>query len=523
MPFPPASHGGVCGAQKSGANTAPFAAYNPAPRALRGDSERSLDRQRTRATERLNKMLQDPQLRAEKALGTSVKEMGPWIPVPETPQTPPTPAPVTSGVAQVKGPWALSPPRGMLLIGAGGASGQQRSSSTPREGPLPASLRPPIARQTVPRPRSTRKVKSACRNTVATPPAGSSAQSDSPCAMRDLSLSRPRTSYLTTTRNSAAAERSRKGPCQRSRSSQPGIAARRFSSASSAPVVAAIAAASAKLAAMAASTTPAVVPTRSRAASQQRPLPKSQQVAHEIRPDLAELARQWQAMHHQRQVTVPERQAVSTPVNVSSPIQVTPPRSPIWDSPQPEAPELSIGSAQQANVADIRVAEHFSIADTPEVASAASLAKASTVEPQALEFQDVVQSLDAVVLSLRQVIGQAVVALPLGKAEKLSSPASCKTPHRLGELMDQAADDVAALSTTLEESSSCTGCDPPLTPEAALAKENEVLRTALGDAKRRLKELEGEEEGFMCEGAFDLVNSLCRDREFQNICGIGGA
>jgi len=89
--------------------------------------------------------------------------------------------------------------------------------------------------------------------------------------------------------------------------------------------------------------------------------------------------------------------------------------------------------------------------------------------------------------------------------------------------MDQAADDVAALSTTLEESSSCTGCDPPLTPEAALAKENEVLRTALGDAKRRLKELEGEEEGFMCEGAFDLVNSLCRDREFQNICGIGGA
>lgn len=47
-------------------------------------------------------------------------------------------------------------------------------------------------------------------------------------------------------------------------------------------------------------------------------------------------------------------------------------------------------------------------------------------------------------------------------------------------------------------------------PVDRLTRENEVLRGALGDAVRRLSELEGEKERFMSEDVFDLVNSLCR-------------
>ena len=39
--------------------------------------------------------------------------------------------------------------------------------------------------------------------------------------------------------------------------------------------------------------------------------------------------------------------------------------------------------------------------------------------------------------------------------------------------------------------------------------ENEALRSALGECWKRLKDLEAEREGFISEGIFDLVNSLC--------------
>jgi len=44
---------------------------------------------------------------------------------------------------------------------------------------------------------------------------------------------------------------------------------------------------------------------------------------------------------------------------------------------------------------------------------------------------------------------------------------------------------------------------------ARLTRENEALRGALGQAVRRLSELEGEQERFLAEGVFDLVNSIC--------------
>ncbi|CAL1137941.1 unnamed protein product [Cladocopium goreaui] len=39
--------------------------------------------------------------------------------------------------------------------------------------------------------------------------------------------------------------------------------------------------------------------------------------------------------------------------------------------------------------------------------------------------------------------------------------------------------------------------------------ENEALRSALGECWQRLKDLEAEREGFVSEGVFDLVNTLC--------------
>jgi len=46
---------------------------------------------------------------------------------------------------------------------------------------------------------------------------------------------------------------------------------------------------------------------------------------------------------------------------------------------------------------------------------------------------------------------------------------------------------------------------------ARLSRENEALRGALGDAVRRLSELEGQQERFMSEDVFDLVNCICRE------------
>jgi len=50
---------------------------------------------------------------------------------------------------------------------------------------------------------------------------------------------------------------------------------------------------------------------------------------------------------------------------------------------------------------------------------------------------------------------------------------------------------------------------PQANPVLRLSQENEALRGALGQAMKRLSELEGEQERFLAEGVFDLVNSLC--------------
>jgi len=52
---------------------------------------------------------------------------------------------------------------------------------------------------------------------------------------------------------------------------------------------------------------------------------------------------------------------------------------------------------------------------------------------------------------------------------------------------------------------------------ANLALENRALKGALNNAVKRLSELEGEQECFMSEGVFDLVNSICRDGSACNM------
>merc|ERR1712151_1379387 len=48
--------------------------------------------------------------------------------------------------------------------------------------------------------------------------------------------------------------------------------------------------------------------------------------------------------------------------------------------------------------------------------------------------------------------------------------------------------------------------------EAMLKLENQALRNALTDAVSRLSKLEGDQERFMSEGIFDLVNALSRSQ-----------
>jgi len=50
---------------------------------------------------------------------------------------------------------------------------------------------------------------------------------------------------------------------------------------------------------------------------------------------------------------------------------------------------------------------------------------------------------------------------------------------------------------------------------ANLARENRALKGALNNAVKRLSELEGEQECFLSEGVFDLVNSPCRIDELE--------
>lgn len=52
---------------------------------------------------------------------------------------------------------------------------------------------------------------------------------------------------------------------------------------------------------------------------------------------------------------------------------------------------------------------------------------------------------------------------------------------------------------------------------ANLALENRALKGALNNAVKRLSELEGEQECFLSEGVFDLVNSLCREGSACNM------
>jgi len=54
---------------------------------------------------------------------------------------------------------------------------------------------------------------------------------------------------------------------------------------------------------------------------------------------------------------------------------------------------------------------------------------------------------------------------------------------------------------------SCSGCAEVVNEE--LVRYNEALKRALGVAVRKLAQLEGENERFLAEDVFDLVNSLC--------------
>eukprot|EP00421_Protoceratium_reticulatum_P008817 CAMPEP_0168366480 /NCGR_PEP_ID=MMETSP0228-20121227/5246_1 /TAXON_ID=133427 /ORGANISM="Protoceratium reticulatum, Strain CCCM 535 (=CCMP 1889)" /LENGTH=549 /DNA_ID=CAMNT_0008379275 /DNA_START=9 /DNA_END=1655 /DNA_ORIENTATION=+ len=152
-----------------------------------------------------------------------------------------------------------------------------------------------------------------------------------------------------------------------------------------------------------------------------------------------------------------------------------------------------------------RPVEHFSIADpvSPELAPT-----------HARQLKDVAHSLETAASAIRQAIGRPVSSAAI--AEQAGLRAQAAAPTRPASIEEH-------VSPRAVENGLGYGDKQPLWPQKVaqagprpssvtqLSQENDVLRGALGDAVRRLSEIEGEQERFMSEGVFDLVNSLCRE------------
>lgn len=163
-------------------------------------------------------------------------------------------------------------------------------------------------------------------------------------------------------------------------------------------------------------------------------------------------------------------------------------------------------------------AKHFSIGDQPDD-------NAQVVsDDRSRQLSEVARSLETAAAALRNVVspgfnveGTASLLSGLSKSRLLQSPwrdSRCVDDvSKVTLAKGSCTPSVAAYPNMCQcrpsdEASSCKHDDEPL---ARLARENEALRGALGDAVRKLTELEGEKERFLSEDVFDLVNSLCRD------------
>jgi len=199
----------------------------------------------------------------------------------------------------------------------------------------------------------------------------------------------------------------------------------------------------------------------------------------------------------------------------------------LWAGPSELADNLStqffdaakIAAQSQANDVEDGV-KHFSIADpaSPQLTS------------RAQHFQEVAQTLETAVSAVSAVkngkkpgLGDSAVAqsastpprqiaTPFGSLRNMkdSTPRSSfrQAPHTKRSSFDRNAAPTGFVSSRSEFVKNAV---------ANLALENRALKVALSNAVKQLSELEGEQECFMSEGVFDLVNSLCRESSACNM------
>lgn len=162
------------------------------------------------------------------------------------------------------------------------------------------------------------------------------------------------------------------------------------------------------------------------------------------------------------------------------------------------------------------------------------------------QLKDVARSLETAALALHQVIGHSADVKGFGQAvtafkENLNLSIGSSVNGPITDLKELKGCDLAskllkaaASPENMESDSQVMPADPKLAcknnlsmPNASgslqeLASENATLRDALTTTTRRLAELQGEKEGFLSEGVFDLVNTLCRSAPFSSE-SMGGA
>jgi hypothetical protein len=155
--------------------------------------------------------------------------------------------------------------------------------------------------------------------------------------------------------------------------------------------------------------------------------------------------------------------------------------------------------------------KHFSIGDRPDESS-----NVISNDPSH-QLGEVARSLETAAAALRNVASPGFsLEATASYLDGISKSRLLQSPWR----DSWGADD--ASNICIRTKSSSERCQSRLSDEALshtrddaplerLARENEALRGALGNAVRKLAELEGEKERFMSEDVFDLVNSLCRD------------
>lgn len=161
--------------------------------------------------------------------------------------------------------------------------------------------------------------------------------------------------------------------------------------------------------------------------------------------------------------------------------------------------------------------EHFSIADhSPQ----------KQLTSRAQQFNEVARSLETAVSAIRHVINTQQASVESGITASKAVNATTRVATPMG--VQRGCPTFSTPRSTCRQIAQAQkpGCEMSglgglgfkkqeggnKVTVAKLSMENKALRGALGDAVKRLSELEGEQERFMSEGVFDLVNSLCREQ-----------